>query len=78
MQNQKKGKAIEEKGKYIHIYRSRQKTAKSEVPIVIQKNLKLYLKDWEGINEMILIVHMKLFGKKTAICPNKWYYTPNK
>lgn len=75
-ETKKKGKGIEEIGKYIHIYSGVNKEcrAKKGVSIAIHKKYKQCIKKWDCINEYLVKVDLKLKGYETTIVG---IYAPN-
>ncbi|XP_044745745.1 uncharacterized protein LOC123307480 [Coccinella septempunctata] len=75
-ETKKKGNGIEQVGDYIHVYSGVPKSnrASKGVSLLIKKELKHKLTDWEAVNERIISANFNLKGHRTTVIG---VYAPN-
>lgn len=68
-ETKKKGFGIEEKHGFIHIYSGvpKEKRARAGVSVVIRGKYRKYIKDWEYVDERLLTMDIKIFGRSIVI-----------
>lgn len=73
----KKGSEIEENDGSIYIYSGvpKEKRACAGMSVEIMKKYKKYIKDWKYVNEKLLTINIRIYGRNIVIIA---VYTPTK
>lgn len=68
-ETKKKGMGMEIRGDYVHIYSGvpKEKRAKAGISIAIHKRYKMFIKDWESVNERIIKVRIQVFNRNLQV-----------